>query len=80
MADAPRILVADGQPYVLTALRLRLKGEGFETVSGSVETLEPSAPVLGVLPRFAPAVAVTQLEPGDLLAMYSEGGQRAVRR
>jgi phosphoserine phosphatase RsbU/P len=41
--------------------------------SGGVETLEPSAPVLGVLPHFAPAVAEIQLEPGDLLAMYSDG-------
>lgn len=41
--------------------------------SGGLEALEPSAPILGVLPHFAPAVAEIQLEPGDLLVMYSDG-------
>jgi DNA-binding NtrC family response regulator len=32
---APRVLVADDQPHVLEALRLLLKGEGFETESAT---------------------------------------------
>jgi sigma-B regulation protein RsbU (phosphoserine phosphatase) len=35
MSGAPRILVADDQPDVLTALRLLLKAEGYETESAS---------------------------------------------
>ena len=32
---APRVLIADDQPPVLEALRLLLKGEGFETESAN---------------------------------------------
>ena len=43
---APRILVADDQPDVLQALRLLLKGEGFQT-----ETVSSPAGVLAALER-----------------------------
>ena len=33
--SAPRVLVADDQPHILEALRLLLKGEGFETESAT---------------------------------------------
>src|ERR687891_2219466 len=42
----PSVLVADDQPDVLEALRLLLKGEGFE-----VETVASSAAVLAALER-----------------------------
>ena len=45
-APAPSVLVADDQPDVLEALRLLLKGEGFE-----VETVASSAGVLAALER-----------------------------
>ena len=42
--DKPKLLVADDQPDVLTALRLLLKGEGFQT-----ETVTSPAGVLKAL-------------------------------
>ena len=43
-SPAPRVLVADDQPDVLEALRLLLKGEGFE-----IETATSPAGVLAAL-------------------------------
>src|SRR5688500_6361439 len=45
-SPAPSVLIADDQPDVLEALRLLLKGEGFE-----VETVASSAAALAALER-----------------------------
>ncbi len=41
--------------------------------NGQVERLEPTAPVLGAFERWACDEAETTLQPGDLLAIYSDG-------
>ncbi len=40
---------------------------------GSVDHLDSTAPVLGLLERFQPEVAETRLAPGDTLIVYSDG-------
>ncbi|MBX6363375.1 MAG: response regulator, partial [Gemmatimonadetes bacterium] len=47
MAETTRVLIADDQPDVLEALRLLLKGEGFET-----ETATSPAGILAALERW----------------------------
>lgn len=40
--SSPRILIADGQPDVLKALRLLLKGDGYEIESAALRPLASS--------------------------------------
>lgn len=46
--------------------------------SGEVETLEALGTVLGILPELGYAEQAIRLEPGDLLAVYSDGVTEAV--
>lgn len=45
---------------------------------GAREWLAPTAPLLGVLDKWACGIAATKLRPGDLLLIYSDGATEAM--
>ena len=70
-APVPRVLIADDQPDVLEALRLLLKGEGYQTESvtspgGVIEAVKAQVvrPAFHVRRRERNAECVAQRAPG----------------